>query len=107
MDEHGEINEDYLRELQNQGERMVRSKKKQEFWSNLQALSGVSFINLKRHGQWKSNAVVEGYIANSKPLRREREECLLPASLEIPEPEAMKGSNGLNTFNNLQGFSQL
>ena len=28
MDEHGEINEDDLKELQNQGEIMVRSKKK-------------------------------------------------------------------------------
>ena len=31
--------------------------------------AGVSFINLKRHGQWASDAVVEGYIANSRPIR--------------------------------------
>ena len=43
--------------------------------------SGVSFINLKRHGQWASDAVVEGYIANSKPIREEREQCLLPARM--------------------------
>ena len=40
--------------------------------------AGVSFINLKRHGQWLSDAVVEGYIANSKPLRDERLHCLMP-----------------------------
>ena len=40
--------------------------------------SGVSFVNLKRHGQWASDSVVEGYIANSLPLRLEREEKLLP-----------------------------
>jgi len=33
---------------------------------------GVSFVNLKRHGQWKSDSVVEGYTANSEPLRMER-----------------------------------
>ena len=43
--------------------------------------AGVSFINLKRHGQWKSDAVVEGYIANSLPMRIEREQCLLPSNL--------------------------
>ena len=40
--------------------------------------SGVSFINLKRHGQWTSDSVVEGYIANSLPLRLEKERNLLP-----------------------------
>ena len=45
--------------------------------------------------------------ANSKPLRRKREEYLLPASLVQPEPETMEGSNGLTTFDNLQGFLQL
>ena len=40
--------------------------------------SGVSFVNLKRHGQWSSDSVVEGYIANSLPLRLERERNLLP-----------------------------
>ena len=43
--------------------------------------AGVSFINLKRHGQWKSDSVAEAYIANSKVLRQEREVCLLPQSL--------------------------
>ena len=41
--------------------------------------AGVSLINLKRHGQWVSDRVVEGYIANSLPLRKERLNCLLPA----------------------------
>ena len=40
--------------------------------------AGVSFINFKRHGQWVSDSVVEGYIANSKPLRQERLHSLLP-----------------------------
>ena len=39
--------------------------------------SGISFVNLKRHDQWKSDAVVEGYITNLKSLRLEREEGLL------------------------------
>ena len=43
--------------------------------------SGVSIFNLKRHGQWKSDYAVVGYIANSKPLRIEREQNLLPPSL--------------------------
>ena len=41
--------------------------------------AGVSFINLKRHEQWASNRVVEGFIANSLSLRLERHNCLLPA----------------------------
>ena len=43
--------------------------------------AGVSFLNLKRHGQWISDSVVEGYIANSKPLRDERLHCLMPKEL--------------------------
>ena len=43
--------------------------------------AGVSFVNLKRHGQWLSDSVVEGYIANSVPLRKEREEYLLPENM--------------------------
>ena len=43
--------------------------------------AGVSFINLKRHGQWKSDSVAEEYIANSKVLRDEREVCLLPENM--------------------------
>ena len=46
--------------------------------------SGVSLINLKRHGQWKSDKVVEGYIANSKPLRKERMEGLMPQAKKKP-----------------------
>jgi len=40
--------------------------------------AGVSFVNLKRHGQWKSDSVAEGYIANSKALQHERVVMLLP-----------------------------
>ena len=43
------------------------------------ANAGVSLINLKRHRQWVSNRVVEGYIANSLPIRKERPNYLLAA----------------------------
>ena len=43
--------------------------------------AGVGLTNLKRHGQWKSPAAAEGYISNSLPLRREREQMLLPEAL--------------------------
>ena len=46
------------------------------------------FIDLKQQGQWVSDNVVEGYIANSKPLRQERLHCLLPA--EHMEEEKIK-----------------
>ena len=42
------------------------------------AESGVSLINLKRHGQWVSDSVKEGHIANSRPLCQEQLCCLLP-----------------------------
>jgi len=48
----------------------------------------VSFINLKRHGQWKSDSVAEDYIANSKVLRDEREVCLLPENMRLPYKRA-------------------
>ena len=48
--------------------------------------AGVSLINLKRHGQWKSDKVVEEYLANSKPLRKERMECLMPQTKAPPHP---------------------
>jgi len=37
----------------------------------------VSFINLKRHDQWKSDSVVEGYITISEPLYMERRHGLM------------------------------
>ena len=43
------------------------------------ANAGVSLICLKQHRQWVSNRVVEGYIANSLPLCKERLNCLLSA----------------------------
>ena len=39
--------------------------------------TSVSFINLKRHWQWLSDSVVEGCIANLKPLQEERLHCLM------------------------------
>ena len=41
------------------------------------ANTGLSFINLKRHGQWITDSVVEGYIANSRPLKNCLH-CLIP-----------------------------
>ena len=46
--------------------------------------AGVTLTNLKRHGQWKSDTVCEGYMANSKPLRDERETLLLPKAHQAP-----------------------
>ena len=70
---------------------------------------GVSFINLKRHGQWKSDSVVEGYIANSEPIRREHETCLLPANLAPTNmsPKEDTPPTDLETFVDLNGFSQI
>ena len=50
--------------------------------------AGVSFVNLKRHGQWKSDSVCEGYIANSKALQNERLVMLLPEHRRITMEEA-------------------
>ena len=53
--------------------------------------AGINFINLKRHRQWVSNAVVEGYIVNSTPLREERLTSLMPAKKRcIEESEEEK-----------------
>ena len=56
------------------------------------------FINFKRQGQWVSDSVVKGYIANSKPLRQERLHCLLPA--ENIEGEKKKEEVGQLTIKN-------
>ena len=45
--------------------------------------AGVSFINLKRYGQWILDSVVEGYIANSKPLRDERLHRLMQSDMRL------------------------
>ena len=44
--------------------------------------SGCTITNLKRHGQWTSDAVAEGYIANSRPLR--------PKKMNMFKPERLK-----------------
>ena len=64
-------------------------------------------VFLINHGPWKQDDVVEGYITNSKSIRRERETCLLPASLVVPEPNPQPVPNDLQTLSDLQGFSQL
>ena len=61
---------------------------------------GVTLTNLKRHGQWKSDSTCEGYIANSKPLREEREKNILPKEHQDPPQE----SRELNAINELSGF---
>jgi len=51
----------------------------------------VSFVNLKRHGQWKSDSVVKGYIADSEPLCMERLHTLItPTKAYPPAPETPK-----------------
>ena len=40
--------------------------------------AGVSFINLKRHGQCISDSVVEYYIVNTRPLRNKHLHCNMP-----------------------------
>ena len=57
--------------------------------------AGVSFVNLKRHGQWKSDSVAEGYIANSKALQHERVVMLLPEhrrTARFPSPLGPPGT---------------
>ena len=67
---------------------------------------GISYIDLKKHSQWKLDAVVAGHIANNEPIR-ERERCLLPASLVVLDPSPSPEPNDIPTFTNLQGFLQL
>ena len=54
--------------------------------------SGCSKNNLKCHGQWTSDTVAEGYIANSRPLRLEKMNMLKPNCLKKEEKrkETMK-----------------
>ena len=40
--------------------------------------AGVSMIDLKTHGQWKSDTIVEGYISNSRILSIQKMNLLLP-----------------------------
>ena len=60
----------------------------------------MSFINLERHGQWVSDSVVEGYIADPKPLRQERLHCLLPT--ENAKEEKKKKEVGQLTIKNVK-----
>ena len=62
--------------------------------------AGVSPINLKRHGQWVSNRVVEGYLANSLPLYQERLNYLLPAE----EKEEVGQVNSKNSNQVIERF---
>ena len=68
--------------------------------------AGVSLINLKRHRQWQSNRVVEGYIANSLPLRQERLNCLLPAE-ETEEVGQIICANNENMMTTNESYNNL
>ena len=59
----------------------------------------VSLINLKRHGQWQSGRVVEGYRENLLPLPQERLKCLLPA-------EESEQVGQVNSENNMQAIER-
>lgn len=50
---------------------------------------GCSLANLKRHGQWKSSTVAEGYIANSRPLKLQKVNLLKPEHLRTEEKEVV------------------
>ena len=69
--------------------------------------AGVSLINLKRHRQWVSNKVVEGYIANSLPLREERLNCLLPAEEkeEVGQVNSAKNNQAIERFDSYVDLS--
>ena len=60
--------------------------------------AGVSLVNLKRHGQWKSDSVAESYIANSEPLRKEREQMLMPAFLREGLKESASSSESDGSY---------
>ena len=68
--------------------------------------AGVSLINLKRHGQWQSDRVVEGYIANSLPLRQERLNCLLPAE-ESENVGQVNGNQNVQTMTTFELYNNL
>ena len=62
--------------------------------------AGMSLINLKRHGQWVSNRVVAGCIANSLPLRKQYPNCLLSAE----KKEEVEQVNSKNSDQPIQKF---
>lgn len=71
---------------------------------------GISLTNLKQHAGWKSDTVAEGYIANSKKMRRDIAEMLAPdqeetekssASETLSRPNPSKPSPSINiSFSN-------
>ena len=63
--------------------------------------SGCSRTNLKRHGQWQSDAVAEGYIANSRPLRLEKMNMLKPDRLKKEDKEKERKLEAENLLNAL------
>jgi hypothetical protein len=51
--------------------------------ATLLADAGISMMNLKRHGGWKSDTVVEGYLRESKKLKADTATMLATGS-DIP-----------------------
>ncbi len=45
---------------------------------------GISMANLKRHGRWKSDAVCEGYIGNSKKAKTDVADMMLQPPKLVP-----------------------
>ena len=73
------------------------TKYSNHFWrrsgaTNL-ADNGCSKTNLKRHDQWTSDTVAEGYIANSRPLRLEKMNLLKPTRLQKEDKQKENTEN--------------
>jgi len=68
--------------------------------------SGCSRTNLKRHGQWTSDAVAEGYIANSRPLRLEKMNMLKPDRLKKEDKKQEAKEQAENLIKALEGAAK-
>ncbi len=72
---------------------------------------GISLLNLKRHGRWKSDAVAEGYIGKSKKTKNDVADLMLssaPLSVPIAPASAAPASfpqqaQIINVYNIYQG----
>jgi integrase len=74
--------------------------------------AGISLINLKRFGGWKSDQVASGYVDSSLAAAKETAELLLPTKGSNEETEAgnkphdIIAESGSSTINQLISFSQ-
>ena len=57
--------------------------------------NGCSKTNLKCHGQWTSDTVAEGYIANSRPLCLEKMNLLKPTRLQKEDKQKENAENAV------------